>query len=69
MKEKREKILFKYKGPVHRFEHLITNKWEAATLAVSPEKALSNLKFKAKREFNYSVNAKLILDKNCLMEV
>lgn len=69
MKEKREKILFKYKGPVYRLEHLITNKWEASTLAVSPEKALSNLKFKAKREFNYNVNVKLTLDKKCLMEV
>lgn len=69
MKEKKEKILFKYKGPVYRFEHLLTNKWEAATLAVSPEKALCNLKFQAKRKFNYSVGVKLTLDKNCLKEV
>lgn len=69
MKEKKEKVLFKYKGPVHRFEHLLTNKWEASTLAVSPEKALCNLKFQAKREFNFNVGVKLTLDKKCLMEV
>lgn len=64
-----KKIVYKYKGPVYRFEHIITNKWEAVTTAVSPQQALNNLTFRAKTEFKYDKHAKLTLDKKFLMEV
>ena len=38
-------------------------------MAVSPQQALNNLTFRAKKEFKYDKNSKLILDKKCLKEV
>lgn len=64
-----KKTLYKYNGPVYRFEHIAIRKWEAVTMAVSPEQALNNLAFRAKMKFKYDSKAKLTLDKNCLKEV
>ena len=65
----KSKSIYKYKGPVYRFEHIVINKWEAVTMAVSPQAALNNLAFRAKMELKYDKSAKLVLDKKCLKEV
>lgn len=64
-----KKVVYKYKGPVYRFEHIALSKWEAVTMAVSPEQALNNLAFRAKAMLKYSRDSKITLDKKCLMEV
>ena len=64
-----KKVAYKYKGPIYRFEHITLSKWEAVTMAVSPQQALNNLTFRAKTELKYDRQAKLTLDKNCLKEV
>lgn len=64
-----KKIVYKYKGPVYRFERIAISKWEAVTMAVSPQQALNNLTFRAKATLKYSKDSKLTLDKKCLMEV
>lgn len=64
-----KKVVYKYKGPVYRFEYIIMSYWEAVTMAVSPQQALNNLEFRAKMELKYNRQAKLTLDKNCLKEV
>lgn len=61
-----KKTFYKYKGPVFRFEHVVINKWEAVTEAVSPQQALNNLAYRAKMELNLSCKAKLTLDPKCL---
>lgn len=64
-----KKVAYKYKGPVYRFERIAISKWEAVTMAVSPQQALNNLTFRAKVALKYSKDSKLTLDKKCLMEV
>lgn len=64
-----KKITYKYKGPVYRFEYIVISKWEAVTMAVSPEQALNNLAFRAKAALKCSKDSKLTLDKKCLKEV
>lgn len=66
---KQIKRFYTYKGPIYRFEHIVVNKWEAVTMAVSPQQALNNLTFRAKMELKYDRNSKLTLDKKCLTEV
>lgn len=61
-----KKIAYRYKGPVYRFEHIVINKWEAVTMAVSPEQALNNLAFRAKLELKYDKQSKLTLNKKYL---
>ena len=34
-----------YEGPVLEFEHLLTDKWRAETLAPTKRKAISNLQY------------------------
>lgn len=50
-----------YSGPVMEFERIITNKWEASTVAQSPSKARSNLTFRFKKEHNKATNSKISL--------
>ena len=42
-----------YNGSVMQFGRLISDNWSAKTKATSPEKALSNLLFRYKREHGY----------------
>lgn len=64
-----KKVAYKYKGPIYRFEHIVLSKWEAVTMAVSPQQALNNLTFRAKATLKYNKDSKLTLDKKCLVEV
>lgn len=50
-----------YEGPVMYFDNCIVHKWKAETLAVSKEKARSNLAYKWKIKNGYSKNAKISL--------
>ena len=38
-----------YEGPVLEFEHLLTDKWRAETLAPTKRKAISNLQYQFKK--------------------
>ena len=33
---KQIKRFYTYKGPIYKFEHIVVNKWETVTMAVSP---------------------------------
>lgn len=41
-----------YEGPVLEFEHLLTDKWRAETLAPTKRKAISNLQYQFKKNNN-----------------
>lgn len=41
--------LYLYDGPVKMFNNCISNRWEAATRAVSAKKAKSNLAYRYKK--------------------
>jgi hypothetical protein len=64
-----KKVAYKYKGPIYRFEHIAISKWEAVTMAVSPQQALNNLTFRAKATLKYSKDSRLTLDRKYLTEV
>ena len=48
---------FKYSGPVLRYERIVTEKWEGTTMADTPQKAINNLKFRARRDLGLMPNA------------
>lgn len=60
--------IYSYDGPVYHFEKIYSNKWKSYTTANSKEKALSNLKYQAKKQLGFERFAKLDLDKKCLKE-
>ena len=41
--------LYSYSGPVLEFDKIVTNHWEAQTIATSESKARSNLTFQFKK--------------------
>ena len=43
-----------YEGAVYAFDSLVVMRWKASTWAISEAKAISNLKFRFRNEFNYS---------------
>ena len=57
-----------YKGPIHRFGHYICD-FTSATTADTPQKALNNLTFKAKKKLNLEPFVKIELDKDCLKKL
>ena len=52
---------YSYSGPVCEFGKVIDNMWTAETFAPSKQKALSNLAFQFKREYDKSKTAKITL--------
>ncbi len=50
-----------YKGPVKEFDRCINNNWEGETVAVSEDKARSNLIYQYKRSHNRSARSKITL--------
>ena len=50
-----------YTGPVFLFDDCINRYWKAETIAVSKEKALSNLKYQYKKKAKLAVNSKISL--------
>ena len=49
-----------YEGPVLEFEHLLTDKWRAETLAPTKRKAISNLQYQFKKNNNRLPNSRLL---------
>lgn len=58
---------YSYGGPLYRFAKLYSQYWEGETQAVSPEKALNNLTFKAKSQLHFNCGANLELDPSYLL--
>lgn len=52
---------YSYSGPVCEFGRIIANNWTAETSAPSREKALSNLAFQFKRDYDKIKTAKITL--------
>lgn len=50
-----------YTGPVLLFDSCITGRWMGETIAISKEKALSNLKHQYKKKEKLAVNSKIDL--------
>lgn len=48
--------LYKYSGPVKRFQTIINSNWEGYTYAVSEAKARSNLSFQYKKQHGLKPN-------------
>jgi hypothetical protein len=52
---------YSYDGPVKEFDRIVCNRWVAKTYAPTAKKALSNLAFQFKKEFNRATTAKITL--------
>lgn len=55
---------YEFEGSVYRFDTCICQHWTAVTYAPSVKKALSNLKYRFKKENGYSRSAKIHLEGN-----
>lgn len=58
---KQESKRYSYKGPVCEFGRVIASMWTAETSAPSEKKAISNLAFQFKRDYNKIKTAKITL--------
>lgn len=61
LQESPTKYKYSYSGPTYRFNKFYAY-WTGETQAISSQKALSNLTFKAKKDFNWTPTANLSLD-------
>lgn len=61
-------MLYKYEGPVRRFENIVIPRWVMYTHASSQAQALSNLKFKAKKVLKLNKTARIDLNSKYLTE-
>ena len=52
-------IQYRYIGPVYVFNNLVASNWTADTLAVSKNKALSNIMYQYKKKNNLISSAKI----------
>ena len=52
---------YSYDGPVMEFDRLIANRWHGETMAVSEEKARSNLAYQYKKSHGRSATSKITL--------
>lgn len=52
---------YRYSGPVMEFDRLICSNWSGETVAVSEEKARSNLAYQFKKEAKRGDNARISL--------
>lgn len=59
-------MLYKYEGPVWRFENIVIPKWIMYTHAKSDKQALNQLKYKAKKVLKLSITSKVDLDEKYL---
>lgn len=56
------KITYSYDGPVYHFGKIVCEHWKASTIAVSKEKALSNMAYRYKLANGLVSSAKINLD-------
>lgn len=61
-------MLYKYEGPVKRFENIVIPKWIMYTHASSKAQAMSNLKFKAKKVLKLNKTACVDLNERYVTE-
>ena len=64
--------LYRYEGPIMRFGRVVVRDWDDNTQAVSSQKALNNLRFKAGKYLGLDVashKVRIELDSECLEEV
>lgn len=61
-------MLYKYEGPVKRFETIVIPRWVMYTHANSKAQALNNLKFKAKKQLKLNKMARVDLNDKYLTE-
>lgn len=54
-------IRYAYQGPVMVFDKCVNDNWKAETMAVSRGKAMSNLKYRWKKENDRIVSCKVTL--------
>lgn len=52
---------YKYSGPVKAFDRTVNDNWTGETMAVSEEKARSNLAFRYKKETGRAASSKITL--------
>lgn len=52
---------YEYDGPVYEFDTCVLGRWQASTIAVSEEKARSNIAFQYKRDFRKPVRTPIKL--------
>ena len=50
-----------FEGPVRVFDNYISQRWRGETVAVSKHQARVNLCYQVKKQFGYSVGAKVVL--------
>ena len=53
--------MYSYEGPVMEFNRCVANKWSGSTDASTEKKALSNLAYQFKKEYERSPNTKITL--------
>lgn len=58
---KQEFKRYSYKGPVCEFGRVVASMWTAETCAPTAAKAISNLAFQFKRDYNKTKTAKITL--------
>ena len=56
-----------YKGPVFVYGKCVADRWQAETLAATKDKAVSNLKFQAKRTLGLGPQASVTLTADVLL--
>lgn len=61
-------MLYKYEGPVRRFENIVIPRWIMYTHASSKAQAMSNLKFKAKKVLKLNKTARVDLNEKYITE-
>lgn len=63
-----KKSKFSYDGPVTTFGKLIAERWAATTWAPTEKRALANLSYRFKTEYNLSPGTRIELLDECLSE-
>lgn len=61
-----DKKRYTYAGPVRMYDKIIDHNYRGETMASTPQKALSNLSWRYKKEFGYNELVKIDLDKKYL---
>lgn len=59
---------YSYCGPVMEFDRLIVERWSSSTIAVSEEKARSNLSYQFKKRNNRTANTRIALPGKLITE-
>lgn len=61
--------VYRYEGPVWKYDRLVADIWKAETTAPTKRKAISNFKYRFKKEEGYSREVPVVLDETCINRV